>query len=37
VLAHEPGDTVDVVVVRNGDRETLEVTLGTRPDQPIQG
>jgi putative serine protease PepD len=37
VLAHEPGDTVDVVVERNGDRETLEVTLGTRPDQPIQG
>jgi S1-C subfamily serine protease len=37
VLAHEPGDTVDVVVVRDGDRETLEVTLGTRPDQPIQG
>jgi putative serine protease PepD len=37
VLAHEPGDTVDVVVERNGDRETLQVTLGTRPDQPIQG
>jgi putative serine protease PepD len=37
VLTHEPGDTVDVEVVRNGDRETLKVTLGTRPDEPIQG
>ena len=37
VLAHEPGDTVDVDVRRDGDRETLEVTLGTRPDQPTQG
>jgi S1-C subfamily serine protease len=37
VLTHKPGDTVEVVVQRNGNRETLEVTLGTRPDQPIQG
>jgi putative serine protease PepD len=36
VLSHEPGDTVDVVVQRNGDRETVKVTLGTRPDQPVQ-
>jgi S1-C subfamily serine protease len=36
VLTGKPGDTVEVVVQRNGDRETLDVTLGTRPDQPIQ-
>jgi S1-C subfamily serine protease len=36
VLTRKPGDTVEVVVQRNGDRQTVEVTLGTRPDQPIQ-
>jgi putative serine protease PepD len=36
VLARKPGDTVEVVVQRGGDRETLDVTLGDRPDQPIQ-
>ncbi len=36
VLTRQPGDTVDVVVQRNGDRETLQVTLGTRPDEPVQ-
>jgi putative serine protease PepD len=36
VLARKPGDTVEVVVQRDGSRETLEVTLGVRPDQPIQ-
>ena len=37
VLTRKPGDTVEVVVQRSGERETLEVTLGTRPDQPTQG
>jgi S1-C subfamily serine protease len=32
----KPGDKVDVVVERDGDRETLNVTLGTRPNQPPQ-
>ncbi len=36
VLTSKPGDTVKVVVQRNGNRETIDVTLGTRPDQPIQ-
>ncbi len=33
VLTGKPGDTVKVVVQRNGDSKTLDVTLGTRPDQ----
>src|SRR3954452_5518935 len=37
VLTRKPGDTVEVVVQRNGSRETLKVTLGTRPEQPTQG
>jgi S1-C subfamily serine protease len=36
VLTRKPGDTVEVVVQRNGNRETVKVTLGTRPDQQIQ-
>ena len=31
--AKKPGDTVEVTVLRDGDRETVEVTLGTRPDE----
>jgi putative serine protease PepD len=31
VDAHRPGDKVSVVVVRNGSRKTIEVTLGVRP------
>ena len=31
VDARRPGDTVPVVVLRNGDRQTLEVTLDVRP------
>ena len=34
VDAHRPGDTVTVVVLRGGDRETVEVTLGERPENP---
>ncbi len=36
VLTRKPGDTVKVVVQRNGDEETIDVKLGTRPDQPTQ-
>lgn len=31
VDAKRPGDTVSVTVVRNGERRTVKVTLGTRP------
>ena len=31
--AKKPGDTVELTVLRGGDRETVEVTLGTRPPQ----
>ena len=37
VLTRKPGDTVKVVVQRNGSRETVEVTLGTRPNEAQQG
>src|SRR5215213_5489344 len=37
VLTREPGDTVKVVVQRNGNRQTLTVTLGTRPNEAQQG
>jgi S1-C subfamily serine protease len=37
VLTRKPGDTVKVQVQRNGSRETLNVTLGTRPDEAQQG
>ena len=37
VLTRKPGDTVKVVVQRNGNRETLEVTLGNRPSEAQQG
>jgi S1-C subfamily serine protease len=37
VLTRKPGDTVKVVVQRNGNRETLDVTLGTRPNDAQQG
>jgi putative serine protease PepD len=28
---HQPGDHAEIVVVRNGERQTLDVTLGQRP------
>ena len=37
VNSHKPGDTVKVQVQRNGSRETLSVTLGTRPNEAQQG
>ena len=33
VDAKQPGDTISVTVLRNGERRTLEVTLGTRPER----
>jgi putative serine protease PepD len=36
VLTRKPGDTVEVVVQRDGNRETLKVTLGTRPAEQVQ-
>ena len=37
VLTRKPGDTVKVVVQRNGEKQTLNVTLGTRPNEAQQG
>ena len=37
VLEHKPGEKVSLTVVRNGDQRTIEVQLGTRPDQLQQG
>jgi putative serine protease PepD len=34
VAAHKPGDQAKLTVARNGDRRTLTVTLGTRPETP---
>lgn len=36
-LEMDPGDTIEIEVVRDGDRETVSLTLGTRPDvdEPI--
>ena len=34
VLTRKPGDTVKVVVDRNGSKKTLTVKLGNRPNQP---
>jgi len=37
VLEHKPGDRVKLTVVRDGRQRTIEVELGTRPDQIQQG
>ena len=34
VTAKQPGDTVNVVVLRDGKRTTIDVVLGTRPSTP---
>ena len=31
VRKHSPGDQIDVVVVRNGQKQTIKVTLSDRP------
>lgn len=33
-LETEPGDTVEIEVVRDGSREVVDVTIGMRPDPP---
>jgi putative serine protease PepD len=37
VLDHKPGDRVGLTVMRGGEQRTIDVELGTRPDQPVQG
>ncbi|HEX5610091.1 MAG TPA: trypsin-like peptidase domain-containing protein [Solirubrobacterales bacterium] len=37
VSAHKPGEEVTLTVLRGGDREQIEVTLGKRPDSINQG
>ena len=37
ILEHKPGDRVELSVVRGGQQRTIEVQLGTRPDQLAQG
>ena len=34
IAGHEPGDTVTVTILRDGDRRQLDLTLGERPDEP---
>ena len=34
VESKRPGDTVEVTVIRGGDRKTVEITLGERPENP---
>jgi S1-C subfamily serine protease len=34
-LETRPGDTIDIEVVRDGERETVEITVGSRPDPEL--
>jgi S1-C subfamily serine protease len=34
IAAHKPGDEVTLTVLRDGEREQVELTLGKRPDDP---
>ena len=36
VLSKAPGDKVEIQLKRGGDTKTVTVTLGNRPDQPVQ-
>ncbi|HEY5942287.1 MAG TPA: trypsin-like peptidase domain-containing protein [Solirubrobacterales bacterium] len=36
VAEHEPGDTVAVTILRDGERQELDLTLGKRPDNPSE-
>jgi S1-C subfamily serine protease len=36
VLGFKPGDRVKLTVERGGDRRTIDVQLGDRPDQPVR-
>jgi S1-C subfamily serine protease len=37
IATRKPGDVVEVVVQRDGDSETMKVTLGTQPRSATQG
>ena len=37
IVEYKPGDRIDLTVVRDGEQRTIEVQLGTRPDQPARG
>ncbi len=37
VLDHKPGDRVELTVERGGEQRTIDVQLGSRPDQLAQG
>ena len=37
VLQRKPGETVKLTVERDGEQRTIEVQLGTRPDQLVAG
>jgi S1-C subfamily serine protease len=37
ISAHRPGETIEVEIIRDGDRETIDVTLEPRPDQISNG
>jgi S1-C subfamily serine protease len=37
VLTHKPGDHIKLTIVRSGQQRTIDVQLGTRPDQLTQG
>jgi S1-C subfamily serine protease len=37
IAAHSPGDEVTLEILRDGDRQDVEVTLGKRPDSPAEG
>ena len=37
ILDFKPGDRITLTVDRNGQQTTIDVTLGTRPDQLQQG
>jgi S1-C subfamily serine protease len=32
IARHDPGDTVKVQIIRDGERQTVDVKLGERPD-----
>jgi S1-C subfamily serine protease len=34
IAAHQPGDEVTLTILRDGEREQVELTLGKRPDSP---
>ena len=37
IARHEPRDRAQVTILRSGDRRTLTVTLGKRPNTPVSG